>query len=148
MAKRLLLEGVRFDFVGRLEHLAEDWRALNLELARRNISSLGELYDGDKRAPPPEPRETAADRAVKAEVGRYALLEPPIPRTATDADVAHACRMLQPDLDCLGGAYVAPTLCRRGVRPGDRERGGSNFSLWNLWIQRKALAVAGGPGIR
>ncbi|KAH8059912.1 hypothetical protein JL720_13722 [Aureococcus anophagefferens] len=84
MAKRLLLGGVRFDFVGRLEHLAEDWRALNAELERRNISSLGELYDGDNGAAA-EPRD-ARDIAVRAEMSE--LVKTMIPEEADEEEEA------------------------------------------------------------
>ena len=154
MAKRLLLANISFDFVGRLEHFAEDWAALNAALERRGIPSLGDPAESEarqrkaERADPPPP-ETPDAAKLRAEVGRYALLEPPIPPTVSDADVANICRMIEPDLDCLGGAYVAPTLCRRAPTPEDREPThlASNRSIWNLWIQRSALVKAGGgPG--
>ena len=132
MARRLLLgDAAPFDFVGRLEHLGGDWASLNRSLVARGVAPLGPLAPSGRHP----------DRTAARANATFALLEPPIPPSATAADVRHLCRVLAPDLACLAGVYEAPTLCRRAPTPADRAppaRAAGKAGLWDLWIKNRA----------
>ena len=128
MTKRLLLSDVVYDFVGRLEHFEEDWNALIRALISRGRKPLGPIFTvGGATAPP----------ANKTRVDEYLLLEPPVPAAASAADVRNLCRMVEPDLACLAGVYVAPSLCRRPLAPADWGNASGAGTVWDLWIKNK-----------
>ena len=43
MTRRLLFSDIVYDFIGRLEHLESDWRALQEALLKRGLPPLGDL---------------------------------------------------------------------------------------------------------
>ena len=139
MSRRLLLgDNATFSFVGRLEHLEADWAALSAAIVERGLAPLGPMVNSGKASREKGGANTTQETFSDVEAAAYALLEPPIPASVTDADIANICRMVAPDSDCLAGVYVPPTLCARPPTAADREpRGGSNRSLWNLWIRNR-----------
>ena len=129
MTRRLLFSDIVYDFIGRLEHLESDWRALQEALLKRGLPPLGDLAVVGRSEAPPEPEARRNDR--------FLLLEPPVPASASAADVRHLCRMIAPDLACLADVYVAPSLCRRPLVEGDWDNASAAGGLWDLWIKNK-----------
>ena len=70
MAKRLLLEGVRFDFVGRLEHFDDDWRALEPDLRLIHYTMKKPFQGCDEKHAPICARWHAARAAMDASQSR------------------------------------------------------------------------------